>query len=147
MITRLRRSTHLDGTGARPEPGGVRQNPRHPEPVETGPRAEDEWPVLPPVPALPPLPLPADGLAALQRLLHELTTRCGNQGAAARSLLAGLHRSLVLLAPGYPAHAAPAELWGFSPAPAGHLDELDAQLNRLEEVLLQLLPATDGESA
>lgn len=93
------------------------------------------------------LPLPADGLTALERLLAELHTRCGEQGAAVRSLLAGLHRSFALLVPGYPTAAAPAALWGFSPAPAGSLDELDAQLNRLEDVLLQLLPNPDEADA
>jgi hypothetical protein len=91
------------------------------------------------------LPVPADGLGALVNLLAQVEQRGGPALAAVQSLLAGLHRSFALLTPGYPTAAAPAGLWGFSPAPAASLDELDAQINRLEDVLLQLLPAYDEE--
>lgn len=134
MVTRLRHKPVPPETEASPPS----RDPLRPDPPSA--LCESAEPIAATGSELPPLPRPADGLAALVNLLAESERRGGRSAAAVPSLLAGLHRSFALLTPGYPTAAAPPGLWGFSPAPAASLDELDAQLNRLEDVLLQLLP-------
>jgi hypothetical protein len=131
MIARLRRAPQ---SGSSADRGQTRALPGEVEP------AVDAEPSPPVRPAKPPLPLPADGVVALNALVDLVQSRLGRQAAAALPLLGALHRSFVLLAPGYPAMDARPELWGFATTPATTLDELDSQLNRLEDILLQLLP-------
>ena len=92
----------------------------------------------------PQLPTAIAAGAALNECHDAVVAGLGSMGPAVLALLAGVHHSLTGLIPDYPAELARPALRGFSVRPARNLDELDALLNRVEDVLLQLLPKVAG---
>ena len=94
--------------------------------------------------AAPPLPTAHEAAVALNKCHDAVVAGLGSMGPAVLAMLAGLHHSLTGLIPDYPAALARPALHGFSVRPARSLDELDALLNRVEGVLLQLLPRGVG---
>lgn len=101
------------------------------EPINPAERDTAEEP-----PALISRPNAAAGAVALKQLHDQLMARIPGQAVAMVPLLSALLRALYALIPGFPLHDVPLALRGFPVTPPRTLDELDALLNCIEDILL-----------
>lgn len=100
------------------------------------PLHDAEWDTTEKTPAPTFRPSATAGAAALKQLHDQLMARVPGQAVAMVPLLSALLRALYLLIPGFPLDDVPTALRGFPVTPPRTLDELDALLNCIEDILL-----------